>query len=917
MSRHARPTAPALSITMGAIAAGALAPAKAQTAPENAQGAAVQSLETVVVTGSLLKRIDAEVALPVTTLGADELVKSGVTNAADALQLVAQNQFSTISNTSIGSGTGFASYASLRSLGSARTLVLVNGKRMVNNPYQSLGVDLNTVPMALIERVEVLTDGASSTYGSDAIAGVINYITRSEMNGLSVSATATKPEGRGDGETYQGSIAAGFGSLAADGWNAYAGVNWRKFETLMNVDRDFARTTYRPEHGFSRLHGTTFPANYSQPATGLTAINPFSPECNPPSSLFGAGQFGPRSCAYDFAPDIPAVPPQEQWSAIGKASFAIGEHVASIEYIRAYNELRSAISPQVLNGLQMGSNNPFFPGQGIVPGEPGLDPSLPISVNWRMTDTGNSTSEVSSTTDRILAQLEGQVLGWDYQVSALRSDSEVELDFVDGYVRIQSVRDGLAGANGAPFLNPFGEQTDEGKQFLLNNRVIGNAQRAEGELRSFGVQLSRDLIDLPAGPLAFALAAEYKEEESEFVNNFGLLRQAQGTGLELSQDIAGERDVTAFAAEANVPVLEDLELGLAVRYDKYSDFGDTVNPKVSVRYQPLEALLLRASYNTGFRAATLYDLYAPEALPISRVRAFDPVLCPNGVPNLAAGAVPTRDCNVQFNLRTSGNPDLDAEESTAYSVGFLVQPSRRWSFGADYWEYDVTKTIGVLAENAVFADPVKYADRIVRCSQTTPDRRALIPNCNIAGGDPIAFIDATTDNLGDTRASGVDITGQWTSPSTPLGTFSLSYRGTYVEKYEFQREPGGEFFSRNGEYVDGLPVIRYSHYATLRWDRGAWSARLVNRHKSGYIDCNQACVGNNPQFFRKVGSYSLWDLSGTFDSDAGVSVTVGINNVLDQDPPFTNKTSGLGSGWDERFTDPLGRTYMLLLTYEM
>src|SRR5690606_33050664 len=159
---------------------------------------------------------------------------------------------------------------------------------------------------------------------------------------------------------------------------------------------------------------------------------------------------GPRSCAYDFAPDIPAVPPQEQWSAIGKASFAIGEHVASIEYIRAYNELRSAISPQVLNGLQMGSNNPFFPGQGIVPGEPGLDPSLPISVNWRMTDTGNSTSEVSSTTDRILAQLEGQVLGWDYQVSALRSDSEVELDFVDGYVRIQSVRDGLAGANGAP-----------------------------------------------------------------------------------------------------------------------------------------------------------------------------------------------------------------------------------------------------------------------------------------------------------------------------------------------------------------------------------------------------------------------------------------------------------------------------------
>src|SRR5690606_1440687 len=150
---------------------------------------------------------------------------------------------------------------------------------------------------------------------------------------------------------------------------------------------------------------------------------------------------------------------------------------------------------------------------------------------------------------------------------------------------------------------------------------------------------------------------------------------------ELSQDIAGERAVTAFAAEANVPVLEHPGLGLAVRRDKYCDCGPTVYPKVSLRSQPLAATPLRASPHTRLRAATLYDLYAPEALPISRVRAFDPVLCPNGVPNLAAGAVPTRDCNVQFNLRTSGNPDLDAEESTAYSVGFLVQPSRRWSFG--------------------------------------------------------------------------------------------------------------------------------------------------------------------------------------------------------------------------------------------
>jgi iron complex outermembrane receptor protein len=885
--------------------------------PARAQDVAVDEVETVVVTGSLLKRIDSEVALPVTVLSAEDIAKAGATNAIDALQLVAQNQFSTISNTSIGSGTGFASYANLRSLGSPRTLVLVDGKRIVNNPYQSLGVDLNTVPMALIERVDVLTDGASSTYGSDAIAGVINYITQRELKGLSVSVTAMQPHAEGGGQTYQGSIAGGVGSLVSDGWNVYAGASWRKFERLANLDRDFADTTYRPEYGFSRLNSTTFPANYSQQASGLTAINPSNPQCEPPTSVFGAGQFGPRSCAYDFAPDVAALPPQEQWSAIAKASFGSEQHVASIEYIRAYSELQSAIAPAVLNGLQMGSNNPFFPGQGIVPGAPGLNPALPISVNWRTTALGKTISELASTTDRVLAQVEGRALGWDYQLSALSSESEVELDFVDGYVRIQAVRDGLAGVNGAPFLSPFSEQTPEAQQFLLANRVIGNAQRAAGELRTFGSQISRTLLDLPAGPLALALAAEYKEEESKFRNNFGLVRQAQGTGLDLAQDIDGERDVKAVAAEASVPVAKGLELSLSVRYDDYSDFGSTTNPKVAVRYQPIESLMLRASYNTGFRAATLYDLYSPEVLFVSLTRNFDPVLCPNGVPNVAAGAVPTRDCNAQFNLLTSGNSDLEAEESSAYSVGFLLQPSRGLSFGADYWEYDVTQTISVLAQSALFTDPVKYADKIVRCSQTTAERRAVIAACNIAGGDPIAYTDATTENLGDTRASGFDITGQWTSPATGWGTFGLNYRGTYVNEYEFQREPDGAFISRNGEYIDGQPIIRYSHYTTFSWTRDAWSARLVNRFKSGYVDCNQPCVGSNPQFFRKVDDYSLWDLTGTFVSAMGISITVGVNNVLDTDPPFTNKTSGLGSGWDERFTDPLGRTYMLLLSYEL
>ncbi len=900
---------PALSIVFGGIAAVSIAPARAQEVE-------LAELETVVVTGSLLKRLDSEVALPVTVLSADDVIKAGATNAIEVLQLVGQNQSNATSTAATaGDGSGFATYANLRSLGSQRTLILVNGKRMVNYPYQSLGVDLNTVPMVLIERVDVLSDGASSTYGSDAIAGVVNYITRRELTGLTMSASTLQPEASGGGQTYQGNAGVGYGTLGENGWNAEVGGFWRKFEPLINADREFADSGFIPERGVNRLSGTTFPANYSQQVSGVTAVNPMFPQCNPPNSLRGDGSFGPSSCAFDGTADLEAIPGQEQWSAIGKGTVELGDHNASLEYIRAHSEVNSGLSWTQLFGLTMQSSNPFYPGQGITPGVAGLNPALPVSMNWRLTAVDRGTIDVLSSTERFLAQLDGQVLRWDYQLFGLKSNATVTTE-IGGFPVIQRIRDGLAGANGAPFLNPFGSQSAAGQQFLLDNRVYGETQRAEGELTMLGVQFSRAVGQLPAGPLALAFAAEYKEEDSQFRNNFGLIRSTFGTGFDFAQDVAGDRESSGVVMELSVPVVQDLELNSSVRYDHYSDFGDTVNPKVSVRYQPVDALMLRASYNTGFRAATLYDLYGPETLTISRSRAFDPVLCPGGVPSLAAGAVQTRDCNVQFNLRPAGNPDLDAEESTAYSVGFLVQPFARMSFGVDYWDYEVTQSIGVLADTAVFGDPVKYADKIVRCSQVTAAQRAVVPACNIPGGDPIAYIDSRTQNLGDTRTSGFDITAQWSTRDTRFGTFGLNYRGTYVEKYEFQREPGGEFFSRNGEFIDRLPIIRYSHYTTLNWNSGSWSARLVNRYKSGYTDCNQPCVGNRPQFFRKVDPYSLWDLSATFTGGSGLSITAAVNNVLDEDPPFTNKTNGNGTGYDERFADPLGRTYMLLFTYE-
>ena len=225
----------------GSLALGAL--------PAHAQDAQATQLDRVEITGSSIRRLAAEAALPVQVIKAEDLAKAGVTNAEQALAFVAANQSSTTTTTSVGSSTGGAAFANLRGLGDERTLVLVNGKRMVNNPYLAAAVDLNSLPFGAVERIEVLTDGASAIYGSDAIAGVINFITRKEYAGISASASGSWPEASGGGEQYTASITGGYGNLADQKFNIFGGISYSKQNALPATSRDFAKTAYIPDRG--------------------------------------------------------------------------------------------------------------------------------------------------------------------------------------------------------------------------------------------------------------------------------------------------------------------------------------------------------------------------------------------------------------------------------------------------------------------------------------------------------------------------------------------------------------------------------------------------------------------------------------------------------------------------------------------
>lgn len=872
-------------------------------------------LATVVVTGSLLKmNIDEQKSLPLTTLNADTLQNLNATTPQAALGLVAQNQYSATSDTSVGSGTAFATYANLRSLGSARTLVLFDGERVANDPYQDAGVNLNTIPLALLDRVEVLADGASSVYGSDAIAGVVNFIPRKEFSGIVADVTGTDPQLKGGGSTSV-DAAAGIGSLASDHWNFYLGGTWHKQSALTGDDRPFI-TAYDPSLDYNRLLTTAWPGNYTQKGTLADSVNPAFPTCDPPNSSPDGGVFGPKSCGFNFVsyPYYDDIPAEVQYSALARGTVEFGDQRLTLQYFRATDNLTDSISPISFNGIPMTPNNPYFPGEGVTPGTQGLNPGEPVTVYFRLLAAGPSVDNVLSVTDRLDAKLEGQELGWSYSLWMLRSISTVDFSFAGGYANVPAIENGLTGAGGAPFLNPFGAQSAAGQAYIEDNLLTGPMQYARSELDMAGAQISKDVANLPAGPVAFALATSGRYDYLSFVSN-SVLKEAVGSGL-TAQNVAAYRTDVSVTGQVNVPITRGLDLDASERFDRYSDVGDTANPKVSLRYRPLRPLMLRASVGKGFRAPTLFDVDAPTGYPSTSVRNNDPVLCPGGVPDLAAGAEPIRDCNAPFPTKTGGNLNLQSEKSTTYGFGGVVQVARTASIGVDYYNYLLEDSIGSLTQATILNNPEKYGDLIVRCSQVSAAQLSLLTTCRDTTGNPIAYTIGTGVNLGDTRTSGLDITAQWLSAASRMGQFAFSYHGTYVLRYESQLQPQGPFISQAGQYQNGSPVIRYSHFVALTWQIQTWSAQVSNRFESGYNDCNAAC-GITPAYFNYVGSYSLWNVSIGYAGVPHLTVRFLVTNLFNTDPPFTNKNTGIGGAYDERFTDPIGRAFALSARYTL
>ncbi|HEX8612030.1 MAG TPA: TonB-dependent receptor [Telluria sp.] len=862
--------------------------------PAQAQTDSTQPMQRVEVTGTSIKRLAAQSSLPVTSIRAEDFAKQGLATAQEVLATIPMNQSVQGSTQAVGSGTGGRSTANLRGLGGDKTLVLLNGRRLANHPFFADAVDLNIIPLAALDRVEVLRDGASAIYGSDAIGGVINFITKRSFKGMQATVEGYEPVGSGGGDEQRLNVIGGWGDLNEDGYNLLGIIDLHRQSALQATDRDFARTGVRPELGLNRTSGTTFPANFfagpAVPGGASISANPsFATGCQPPYSI--PNPSGGRTCRFDSTQFIDLIPETRQETFLGRFSKKMGQdHTASLEYLhsRSTNEARVAPPPLANIGLTMTAASPYYPGRGITPAVAGLA-GQDLDVSWRPLVTGKRETFDVSLTDRFLASMEGTVGGWDYSAGLSYSEGRARSAFSAGYVVDQRIIEGV----GSGLLNPFGEQTPAGNDYLQNSLLKGEFLRARIETAALDVKASRELLTLPAGPLGFAIGGEFRRDEAIYRVNRALASQASSSGYADAQDQQGSRNLGAVFTEFNIPVIKNLEVNLAGRYDDYTDSGHSFNPKVALRWQPTPQVLVRGSFNKGFRAPTLYDLHGPMTTTNTGNSWDDPVLCPNGVP--APGANESISCNQQQNIRGGGNEQVRPERSKTYSAGIVLEPTKDITLSADYFDIRLKDQISSLSEEQIFGNYQQYQNLFIY----NPARTRL------------EYVLAMTTNLGELRTRGVDLGLLWRMPRNPWGNLSLAIDGTYVDRYAYQNERNGPFIENVGRYADNGPVFRWRHNASLTWAQGPMSMTLSNRYTTGYGD-QPNDEGIVP---RRVEHYSTWALAGTYTGNKKVSVTAGVKNLFDEDPPVTTQGTTFQQGYDPRFTDPLGRTFYVRATY--
>jgi iron complex outermembrane receptor protein len=944
----------AFGLTGSAMSLTAMAQTTAATAPPP------DELAEIVVTGSsIAQRLDTS-ALPVVLLSSEEIAKSGFTSATDLLQNLPGMQSFVTASASVNGGGGGVTTAAVHALPSKYTLVLLDGQRVAgfalgSTQGEGFGVNLNSIPLDAIERVEVLTNGASALYGADAIAGVVNFVTKKDQTDGTAFYNSSIP-GRSGGGSWNAGLSKGFGDLASDGWNVLFTFSHDVQDKLEASQRPVsAQGAYFP---FS-ANGTNYIFNNrtinSEPAnivliggtSGGASFNPYliaNGNCGQGALAAPLTVGGSTTCRFNYAATVEDIPGYTRNSGLLKATFDLheggklwAEAVVSQFDMTAQYAAPAQGFPTSATTIPILWNTyvtPYLAANGLT--------ATSATINYRAVSLGGRTDDYQTKMRHIAIGWDGSYFDWDFRASAVNSHGTLTDSLAGGY--LDSSQFFTAITSGA-----YDPVAATGQSALASAVLHQQFTQTFSDITSFTVGAQHKMFTLPGGTSTLSLGAEYdrymyRVDDSELaLSGSGFSSQPASTDLA----IGGGSGAVPFEADRGnwgvfgewlFPILPELNVTASVRFDDYAKvhsdeiFELTANPATGLidklpsgtvgnnfsdttymldfRYTPIELISFRGSVGTGFKAPNLND--------IAGVLGYNGVTS-GSYPCPFPGSVGCSPGAAQYAVVAgpnglSGTQGLKPETSRQFGFGVRLDPIPQLSIALDYWNVKIKNQVesSGIAEQVAFNNPQQYKGLFLN-PYTDP-----LGNITIAE-EQVPF------NGGEANYSGLDLNANY-NVDLGFGKLHAGWTGTYMLKQQYTNGPGQPELTDLGVFgPDQQVVFRIISNFELSLQSGAWTHTFMTHYKSGYRDIGYL-ADNNIIFLAgpngtlgdpvdygglKVPSFATFDWQTAYNIEKNIRLTGGIRNFTDKAPPLSLQSGGGGnqSGYDGRYYDPIGRTF--------
>lgn len=862
--------------------------AAAQTPPAAGDPVAEQAsqVDDIVVTGSLIRQ--SSQPSPTDVVNLDQVDQRGISNASELVKLLPANSGSEAQvdglNQPLTSGTA---QFNLRNLGLGSTLVLLNGRRQTLSAAAagdgSTFVDINSLaPLIAMRRIEVVKDGGAATYGSDAVAGVVNFITRTSVDRPEISAKYLTMDGSNEVD-IQGII-----GREIFGGDLVLAAGYFSRSTLGTDERSFSRASTFGRPSWHSVSSYGQPGSYFRPST-----NTFSPDPNCTNAAFPYSYRTSATdtfCRLDFSEFFDLTPKEAREQVFGTWTGDVAPGV------------RLNLEASYSHALAEGRSSPSFPILAVSPVVPRTHPDNPFGEDVRFRGRllgpsyGASVAEYEYDTYRLAGGLEGVFgFGWNWAVNAAYSRQDHRYDKPDTLAtNLQNALRGLGGAGcnpatgtpgvgGCVYFNPFASAqlgTGTRNSDALIRSLIGyTGLDARSDLFTIDAVTSGEIMEWAGGTIAGAVGVQYRR--STFAHDWSDLVNA-GELITLGQapDFSGSQETRSVFGELQVPFGEALQLQVSARYENYAEGFDNVSPKLAVLYRPFDQLSLRASYGKAFRAPSIYQQVA--------VQATQPSVSDNGVFNFV-------------NTQTFGSRDLEPEESSNYNFGATVRPFGGLELGVDFYGFEYENLI--VKENPQTIVNQARADTLAGLTGTV-SQRALTRDVTGA----LVLIKTNFINASSVKTDGMDFTARY-SWGTRWGDFSANAAWTRVNSYDIQFTPGAAVINGAGSVNfnnlgRSLPVDRVE--AGLNWSYGPHQVVALGHFVSSYTNDRTGITNTHIDSQTTIDLQYNVTLDGLVGS-APTKISVGVINVADEDPPVAQ----LNLGFDPIVHDPRGRVVYL------